>query len=483
MVAMSDADPFATIIEEFYPYRSRYEVNETMPTRGRSREELLTELRTMAAEEDRLGDAGRCSGSIYSGDHEHYHFLTQAFETFAHSNVLQRDMYPSANKLEGEIVAMTLDLLNAQAVAEHHPGQEPCGVLTSGGSESLISAVYAYREWAREERGITEPQMIMPRTAHVALDKGAHYFGVEVLHAPVGPDLLVDVDWVREHITDRTILLVGSAGSYPYGLIDPISALGGLAEEHGIGLHVDGCLGGFILPWGQRLGYDIPPFDFTVPGVTSLSADTHKYGYALKGTSVLMYRDKNLRRHQYFTAPDWPGGLYLSPGISGSRSGGLIAATWASMVSLGSQGYLEVAEAIFRTAASIRARVESIPELQVMGDPTFLVAFRTNPQHLDDMSIFHVNDALIQRGWRMNALHLPPALHFCVTRPNTQPGVAEQFGRDLRAAVEYAANPAADAPRSGALYGFGGTPEGTAALDGLLTAGLDLMYALPPKGV
>jgi glutamate/tyrosine decarboxylase-like PLP-dependent enzyme len=480
---MSDENPFATIIEEFYPYRSRYEVNETIPATGRSRAELLAELRTMATEEDRLGDAGRCSGSIYSGDHEHYHFMTEAFETFAHSNVLQRDMYPSANKLEGEIVAMTLDMLNAGAVAEHHPGQEPCGVLTSGGSESLISAVYAYREWAREERGITDPQMIMPRTAHVALDKGAHYFGVEVLHAPVGDDHLVDVDWVREHITDRTILLVGSAGSYPYGLVDPISALGALADEHGIGLHVDGCLGGFILPWGQRLGYDIPPFDFTVPGVTSISADTHKYGYALKGTSVLMYRDKNLRKHQYFTAPDWPGGLYLSPGISGSRSGGLIAATWASMVSTGQQGYLDAAHAIFSTAAAIRSSVESIPELSLMGDPTFLVAFRTNPEHLDDMAIFHVNDALIERGWRMNALHLPPALHFCVTRPNTQPGVAEQFDIDLRAAVEYATNPDTDAPRSGALYGFGGTPEGTATLDGLLTAGLDLMYALPPKGV
>ncbi|MGA7690126.1 MAG: aminotransferase class V-fold PLP-dependent enzyme [Jiangellales bacterium] len=480
---MSDENPFATIIEQFYPYRSRYEVNETIPATGRSRDELLAELRTMATEEDRLGDAGRCSGSIYSGDHEHYHFMTEAFETFAHSNVLQRDMYPSANKLEGEIVAMTLDMLNAGAVAEHHPGQEPCGVLTSGGSESLISAVYAYREWAREERGITDPQMIMPRTAHVALDKGAHYFGVEVLHAPVGDDHLVDVDWVREHITDRTILLVGSAGSYPYGLVDPISELGALADEHGIGLHVDGCLGGFILPWGQRLGYDIPPFDFTVPGVTSISADTHKYGYALKGTSVLMYRDKNLRKRQYFTAPGWPGGLYLSPGISGSRSGGLIAATWASLVSTGQQGYLDAADAIFSTAAAIRASVESIPELSLMGDPTFLVAFQANPEHLDQMAIFHVNDALIERGWRMNALHLPPALHFCVTRPNTQPGVAEQFDTDLRAAVEYAKNPASDLPRSGALYGFGGSPEGTATLDGLLTAGLDLMYALPPKGV
>jgi sphinganine-1-phosphate aldolase len=480
---MSDADPFASILDDFYPYRNRYEVHDRIPTAGLPREQILAELQTMSAEEDELGDAGRCSGSIYSGDHEHYHFMTEAFETFAHSNVLQRDMYPSANKLEGEIVAMALNMLGAEAVAGHHPGQEPCGVLTSGGSESLISAVYAYREWAREERGITEPQMIMPRTAHVALDKGAHYFGVEVLHAPIGPDGLVDIDWVAEHITDRTIMLVGSAGSYPYGLIDPIEDLAAMADSHDIGMHVDGCLGGFLLPWGRQLGYDIAAFDFAVPGVTSISADTHKYGYALKGTSVLMYRDKNLRRHQYFTVPDWPGGLYVSPGISGSRSGGLIAATWASLVSMGQQGYLDAADAIFSTARQIRTSVESIPELEVIGDPTFLIAFKTDPQALDEMAIFHVNDALIERGWRMNALHLPPALHFCVTRPNTQPGVAEAFDGDLRAAVEYAKRPVQEAPRSGALYGFGGTPEGTATLDGLLTAGLDLMYALPPKGV
>lgn len=480
---MSDADPFTSILDDFYPYRSRYEVHDHIPARGLPREQVLHELRTMSAEEDRLGDAGRCSGSIYSGDHEHYHFMAEAYETFAHSNVLQRDMYPSANKLEGEIVAMTLDMLGADAVAEHHPGQEPCGVLTSGGSESLISAVYAYREWAREERGVTEPQMIMPRTAHVALDKGAHYFGVEVLHAPTGPDGLVDVDWVRDHITDRTILLVGSAGSYPYGLIDPIEALAEIADAHGIGMHVDGCLGGFLLPWGRELGYAIPAFDFSVPGVTSISADTHKYGYALKGTSVLVYRDKNLRKHQYFTAPDWPGGLYLSPGISGSRSGGLIAATWSAMVTIGRQGYLATAADIFATAARLRATVASIPELEVIGDPTFLIAFKADPRLLDEMAVFHVNDALIERGWRMNALHLPPALHFCVTRPNTQPGVAEAFDTDLRAAVEYAKRPAQPTPRSGALYGFGGTPEGTATLDGLLTAGLDLMYALPPKGV
>jgi len=478
---MADASPFDTIIDDFYPYRHRYPVHASIPPSPVPRTEILDELRAMAAEEDRLGDAGRCSGSIYSGDHEHYHFLAEAFEVFAHANVLQRDMYPSANKLEGEIVAMALAMLHAPAVQTHHPGSDPCGVLTSGGSESLISAVYAYREWARAKRGITDPQMIMPRTAHVALDKAAHYFGVEVLHAPLGPDYLVDVDWVREHVTDRTVLLVGSAGSYPYGLVDPIADLGALAQEHGIGLHVDGCLGGFLLPWAERLGYEVPVFDFRVPGVTSISADTHKFGYALKGTSVLMYRDTAMRRHQYFTAPDWPGGLYVSPGISGSRSGGLIAATWAAMLTVGEQGYLKAADTIMRTAGRIRAAVEALPELEVIGDPTFLVAFRTRPEHLDEMAIFHVNDALIERGWRMNALHHPPALHFCVTRPNTAPGVAEDFARDLAAAVEHARGAGDAAPRSGALYGFGGTPEGVATLDGLLTAGLDLMYALPPR--
>jgi glutamate/tyrosine decarboxylase-like PLP-dependent enzyme len=487
---MAEDDPFGGIIEQFYPYRKRLRVYDHLDAEPRARDSILAELRGLAAEEDALGDAGRCSGSVYSGDHAHYHFLASAFEAFAHANVLQRDMYPSANKLEGEIVAMTLGMLNAESVAEHHPDEEPCGLLTGGGSESLISALLAYRERARDV-GVTEPNVVIPRTAHVALDKGAHYFGIEVRHAPVREDFLVDVDWVREHIDDSTIALVGSAGSYPYGLIDPIEELGELAAERGIGLHVDGCLGGFLLPWGERLGSrrpgpPIPPWDFRVPGVTSISADSHKYGYGLKGTSVLLYRDKDLRRYQYFTAPDWPGGLYLSPGMSGSRSGGLIAATWAAMVSLGESGYLDRAERIFATAHAMRKGIEDIGELRVLGDPTFLVAFTTagspdDPHDPDALDIFHVNDALVERGWRLNGLHLPPALHFCVTLPNTRPGLVEEFLADLRDAVAYARSPAREKPLSGALYGFGGTPEGNETLSGLLAMGLDMMYALPPK--
>ncbi|HYL07734.1 MAG TPA: aspartate aminotransferase family protein, partial [Candidatus Udaeobacter sp.] len=437
---------------DFYPYRERFRSYHRLELEGRDRKSILDELATMAHEEDRMGDAGRVSGSIYHGDHDHYAFLTEAFRLFAHSNVLQRDMYPSATKLEAEIVAMTASMLHGP------PGV--CGVITFGGTESLINPMLVYRERGRKEKGITEPEVIIPVTAHVALEKAAHLLGLKLLKAPLRDDWTADVDWIRSHVTANTVALVGSAPNYAHGVIDPIEELAAVARQHDIGLHVDGCLGGFILPWGEKLGYQIPRFDFRVDGVTSMSADTHKYGYALKGSSVLLYRDSNLRRYQYFNFTDWPGGIYMSPGLSGSRSGGIVAATWAAMVSLGEKGYLEVADGIFKTAAEIRDGIRAIPELEVIGDPTFLVAFRAR-----DLNIYHVNDALIERGWRLNALQLPPALHFCVTRPNTAPGVAGAFIEDLRQAVEYAKHPARAEPKSGALYGLGGTPDGNEILD------------------
>ena len=452
---------------DFYPYRSRFQTYRRLNPEGRDRHSILDELATMAAEEDRIADLGRVSGSIYHGGHDHYAFLTEAFRLFAHANVLQRDMYPSATKLEAEIVAMTAAMLHGDAAV--------AGVVTFGGTESLINPMLVYRDRARAKRGITEPEVIIPTTAHVALEKAGHLLGVEIIRAPLADDWRVDVKWVRDHISVNTVALVGSAPNYAHGIVDPIEELASIARERDLGLHVDACLGGFILPWGETLGLAIPRFDFRVPGVTSISADTHKYGYALKGTSVLLYRDSELRRYQYFNYPDWPGGIYFSPGLSGSRSGGVVAATWAAMVSLGESGYLEIARHIFDTAAQIRAGIDAIPELEVIGDPTFLVAFRAR-----ELNIYHVNDQLIARGWRLNSLHLPPALHFCVTRPNTAPGVAQAFLNDLREAVDYAKHPALAEPKSGALYGLGGTPAGNEILDTLFTAALDAMYEVAP---
>jgi glutamate/tyrosine decarboxylase-like PLP-dependent enzyme len=427
--------------------------------RGLGATAVSDQLAAIARAEDEVWADGGCSGTIYCGDRAIYDLIAEAFGRFSYVNALQRDMCPSQTRFESEIIAMTLDMLHGDAARGR--GLEPCGVVGSGGSESIISAIYAHREWARAEKGISEPQMILPDTAHVAFDKGAHYFGVEVVRAPTDPvTTLVDVDFVRDHMGPNTILLVGSAGNYPYGTIDPIEALSDLAVERDVGLHVDGCLGGFILPWGEALGYDIPPFDFRLPGVTTISADTHKYGYGPKGTSVLTFRDKALRRHQYYARPDWKGGMYASPGIGGSRSGGLIAATWAVMVALGREGYLAKARRIFETAFAMQEHVRNQPSLRMMGDPTFCFSFTS-----DDYDVYHVNDFMKQRGWRFNGQQFPSAIHMCVTGPQTQPGVVERFGRDLADGVAYAQSPDQPVPRSGALYGGQGARSRAEDLD------------------
>lgn len=288
---------------------------------------------------------------------------------------------------------------------------------------------------------------------------------------------LVDIDFVRDHVDERTIALVGSAGNYPYGTIDPIEELSALAVKHGIGLHVDGCLGGFILPWGQELGYDIPTFDFRLPGVTSISADTHKFGYGLKGTSVVVYRDVSLRKCQYHIEPMWQGGIYASNGLAGSRSGGLIAATWAAMVRYGREGYLRYAKQIFDTSFQMQAAVKSHDSLMLMGRPTFCFAFRS-----DDFNIYHVNDFMKTRGWRFNGQQHPPAIHMCVTRPQTREGIVDAFAADLAEAVTYALDHRDAEPKSSAIYGGGaaGIPmDSPEAIHMLMTMALDTIQAYP----
>jgi glutamate/tyrosine decarboxylase-like PLP-dependent enzyme len=428
-----------------HPYADRFPVNARLPEHGRPRNEVLDELRTMAKEEDAYWETGKCSGTMYCGDHDHYAFMNDAFGLFAHVNILQRDMCPSATKMEGEIIAMVLDVLHADVVDD----ASPAGLVTTGGTGSILHAMLAYREHAAQTRGVTRPNVVKPETAHPAFDKACHLFGIELRRAPVDPETTqVDVGWVADHIDNETIAMIGSACNYGYGTIDPIDELSTLALDRGVGLHVDGCLGGLILPFGQELGYDIPVYDFRVPGVTSISADTHKYGYAFKGSSVLAVRDKSLRNAQYFFLTDWSGGKYCSPGIEGSRSGGLLAATWAAMVSLGRDGYLKYAKAIFETSTRMQDAVRSHPELRIIGKPTFLFSFTS-----DEFDVYHVNDFMRQRGWRFNGQQYPNALHMAVTRPQTQPGVADAFATDLAEAVEYAKGHADDPAQSSAIYG------------------------------
>ncbi len=460
---------------DFYPYAERFGVNRALPERGRSREEILTELRTIAREEDAVWESGGCSGTMYCGDHEHYGFLKEAFGLFAHQNALQRDMCPSATRFEGEIIAMALDLFHAGAVTDG----EPAGLVTSGGTASITHAVLAYREHARETRGIQHPNLVKPETAHPAFDKACHLFGIELRRVPIDQaTTLVDPEAVAGQIDENTVAVVGSAGNYGYGTIDPIAELAQLASERGVGLHVDGCLGGFLLPFGEQLGYPVAPFDFRIPGVTSISADTHKYGYGLKGTSTVLFRDRALRNSCYFFMPDWSGGKYFSPGMEGSRSDGLLAATWASMVSIGRDGYREYARGIFETSAKMQAAVRSHPELRMLGEPTFLFAFTS-----DQFDIYHVNDEMKRRGWRFNGLQYPNALHMAVTRPQLQPGVTGRFADDLAAAVAYAREHKDQPAESAAVYG--GVPGGLNAeaqqfVETVMGQLLDAQQSVPP---
>ena len=462
-------------IDPFKPYKGRFESYHSIPKKGRDQEDIFKELSTMAEAENAKWKTGQVSGTFYHAGDEHRAFLNKIFSLFSHENTIQFDLCPSMFKMESEIISMTAKMLNGDAVKDINPEDEACGTVTSGGTESIMMAMKAYRDRAKVENGIKEPEIIMPHTAHPAFDKSDQYFGIKMVHIPVSaPDFLVDPEAVEAQINENTVAIVGSAGNYPYGLIDPLDKLSEIALKYKIGFHVDGCLGGFIFPWIEKLGYDIPTFDFRLPGVTSMSADTHKYGFALKGTSVVLYRNNNLRRYQYFNVPDWPGGLYASPTAAGSRSGGLTAATWAAMVYLGQEGYLKAAAAIMKIADKIKKGIEEIPELTLIGKPTFVISFLS-----EDVDIFHVNDFMKTKGWRFNVLQLPPALHFCVTMPQTfVPDIAERLIEDLRAGVEYAKSKAGTVAETTALYGLAGTIEGNQQVTELVFGFFDYLYSV-----
>ncbi len=423
-----DVNQIMTELEKsIKPYREQYERYARLPQMGRPREEIIQEMESLFAIEERKWREGYVSGAVYHGGQDHIEFQNKVYAINSQTNPLHFDIWPSGVKFEAEIVSMTAHMLGADATDD-----EIVGTVTSGGTESILLAMKTYRDWARAEKGIAEPEMIVPTTAHAAFDKAAQYFDIKMVRIPVGLDFRADVEATRAAITPNTAVLVGSAPPFPHGIVDPIKELSELARQHGIGFHTDACLGGFILPWAEKLGYPVPPFDFRLPGVTSMSADTHKYGYAAKGTSVVLYRGRKLRHYQFYTTTEWPGGLYFSPTMAGSRPGALSAACWAAMVSMGEQGYLDAARRILETADAIKQGIRQIPELRLIGDPLFVIAFTS-----DELDIYAVSDHMSKKGWSLNPLQLPPALHIALTIRHAQPEFAERFLADLKEAVAY----------------------------------------------
>ncbi|KAH9502524.1 Sphingosine-1-phosphate lyase 1 [Bulinus truncatus] len=414
-----------------------------LPENGLNEQKVLEELLKYKQMSNNSWKKGMVSGTVYSGDDHLTELMAKTYGMFAWANPLHPDVFPDVRKMEAEIVRMCCSLFNGD--------QTSCGALTSGGTESILLAMLAYRNLARE-RGIKIPEIIVPSSAHAAFDKAAGYLHMKITHIPVDEKTrMVDIKAMRHAINKKTCVLVASAPQFPHGIIDPVQEVAKLGLQYGIPVHVDCCLGGFLLPFMDKAGFPIPPFDFRVPGVTSISADTHKYGFSPKGSSVIMYRNKELRSYQFFVLTDWSGGLYASATLAGSRPGAISAACWATMMYFGESGYVDSTKKIVSTTRYIINRLKTIPGIFIFGEPLVsIVAIGSN-----DFNVYRLFNALVEKGWNLNSLQFPSSLHLCLTMLHTQHGVADDFVNDVEESVkEIMKDPKAECGGAGAIYGM-----------------------------
>lgn len=453
--------------------------NLVLPKEGMPEDAVRAELQALADMDHTRWEDGYVSGAVYHGEEDLLKLQTEAFGKFTVANPIHPDVFPGVRKMEAEVVSMVLNLFHAP------PGA--AGVSTAGGSESILMACLAARQKAYAERGVTEPEMILPDTGHTAFRKAGEYFGIKVnLVACPAPNYQVDVRAVSRLINSNTVLLVGSAPNFPHGIIDDIAALSKLALRKKLCLHVDCCLGSFLVPFLEKAGFETQPFDFRLKGVTSISCDTHKYGFAPKGNSTVLYRTAELRTYQYFVSPDWSGGVYASPGIAGSRPGALIAGCWASLMTVGESGYLDACSKIVGTTKKIAEAIQHTPslggELEILGKPLVsVVAFTAR-----NLNVYDIADGMSGKGWHLNALQSPPAIHVAVTLPIVK--VWEKLVADLEAVVEAerekervrlveGKGPKGKAMGdSAALYGVAGSLPNKSVVVDLATGFLDLLY-------
>ena len=365
-------------------------------------------------------------GGSYFGGEDVVQVANDAYQMYINHNALfAPDLFPSLVKYESELLDALLEMLTAPDGAG--------GSLTSGGTESIVVAVKAARAWARDHKpDATAPEIVVPHAAHPAFDKATHILGIKTVRVPTSVDFRADLEAMSAAVNENTILIAGSAPSYPYGVTDPISEIGALAQQHNLWCHVDACHGGYVLPFARKLGYPVPDYDFAVDGVTSISVDVHKLGYANKGVSGLLLRDEALVEYQRFTFEDWPSGLYSTRSNTGSRSGGGVASAWAVLNYLGEEGYLRIVERILDTRDRFIDGINSIDGLRVYGGPhAYLVAFGPDPQHLPSkhLDIFAVHDGMLDKGWNSNRIVDPEGIHLFFDYSHHD--ITEQYLTDL----------------------------------------------------
>lgn len=403
----------------------------TLPEHPTDKETLFAQMQA-SRQQDVSWREGKVFSLVFHAGEEVSQVAKEAYTMFMSENGLNPTAFPSLKRFESEVVSMTANLLGG--------GAKTAGNMTSGGTESILMAVYTAREWARatfpaDDPKHIAPEIVVPLSVHPAFEKAAHYFGLKVVHTSLADDYRADPLAMQQAITPATILMVGSAPAYPHGAIDPIVEIGRIADAHGILFHVDACVGGFILPFVKRLGYDVPSFDFSVRGVTSMSADLHKYAYAAKGASVVLYRDKALRRHQLYAYMDWPGGIYASPTMSGTRPGGAIAAAWAVLNFMGKAGYLEIAKQVMAASDRLQNGIEKIDGVHVLGDPKATIFALAS----DSLNIFEVGDEMQSRGWHLDRQQFPSSLHVTLMQAHIEQTAV--FLQDLQASVDKVKRP------------------------------------------
>ncbi len=401
-----------------------------LPELGLGRDEIFARFDELAAGDVRWRE-GRAFSLAYSAGPEVLALAEDAYRRFSGENALNTDAFPSLRKMQAEVVDIVAGWLGGEGTA---------GFMTSGGTESILLAVKAARDRARAERHVVAPNVVMAASAHAAFEKGCAYFDVASRRVPVGSDWRADVAAMRAAVDDGTVLVVASAPQYPQGVIDDVPAIAAIAAERDINCHVDACMGGVTLTYLARLGEQVPPWNFAVDGVTSISVDLHKYGYTAKGAGVLIHRSKRLRSYQTFLTDNWLGGVYGSSGVLGTKSGGSIAAAWAVLNHLGEQGYRRVTAAARGACTELAAAIGAIPELRLLAEPqvTLLAFAAAEPEVLD---VNAVADGLRTRGWFVDRQGPPPSLHCMVNAVHA--GRIGAFASALRGAV-------ADASAAGA---------------------------------
>jgi sphinganine-1-phosphate aldolase len=415
-----------------------------IPKTGRSKDKVLTALRAMKKDDADYRTA-RMFGLVYNAGEDVEEMAREAYATYMFENALSPFAFPSLLRMETEFISMVSSLFGGDG--------ETVGSMTSGGTESILMAVKAAREWAKVNRPeVRNPEMVAPVTVHPAWNKAADYLGLKMIMTPVGPDFRADVQAMREAITPNTIVVGGTAVTYPHGMVDPIEKIGVLALERNLWFHVDGCLGGYVLPFLEKSGYPLPGYDFRVPGVKSISVDIHKYGYISKGASTVLYRHKDLRQFQFYIYTDWPGGVYATPALSGARPGGAIASAWAILHYLGEEGFLRLSRIARETTLRLMEGIQKISGLFILGDPPATVlAFGSK-----ELNIYRVGAEMKERKWHMDAQHMPASLHMTISPAHEK--IVKSFLKDLQEVVEKVSeNKEETASGEAALYGMMGT--------------------------